>query len=102
MLKITLYVGLNDKDTKQQEIGTLEAYKVAMHIITAHADGGTIFEANGFYKHNDGTITVEKSLKIELVDVTEAAARAIVEQLKAALNQESIIVQRDQITSEMV
>ena len=28
MEKFILYVGLNDKDTKRQEIATLEAYKV--------------------------------------------------------------------------
>ena len=27
-MKYTLYIGLNDKDTKKQEISTIEAYKL--------------------------------------------------------------------------
>lgn len=41
MEKITLYVGLNDKDTKEQKLDTLEATKIVENIITTMADGGT-------------------------------------------------------------
>lgn len=102
MQKITLYMGLNDKDTKKQEISTIDAYKLVMNVLTAQVDGGTIFEANGFYKHSDGTITIEKSLKIELIDVAENILRGMVETLKQVFNQESIILQRDIITSELI
>lgn len=33
MRKLTLMIGLNDKDTKQQEITTLDAYKVVGNIL---------------------------------------------------------------------
>ena len=102
MQKITLYMGLNDKDTKKQEINTIDAYKLVMNVLTQSVDGGTIFEANGFYKHVDGTITIEKSLKIELIDVEENILRGMVETLKQVFNQESIILQRDIITSELI
>ena len=32
MEKFMLYVGLNDKDTKKQEIATLEAYKIQQKV----------------------------------------------------------------------
>ena len=67
MQKYTLYLGLNDKDTKKQEIATIEAYKITTNLLTSYTDGATIFEANGIYKHNDGNITIEKTLKIELL-----------------------------------
>lgn len=54
--KITLYVGLNDKDSKHQEISTVNAYKVAANLASAMFDGCTISEATGIYKHDDGTI----------------------------------------------
>lgn len=39
--------GLNDKDTKTQEISTLEAYKLITNIIVANdVEGFTILEAN--------------------------------------------------------
>ena len=49
--KFTLYLGLNDKDTKRQEISTLEAYKVVSNLLAKDFGGGTIFEAQGIYKH---------------------------------------------------
>lgn len=49
MEKWTLYLGLNDKDTKVQKIATVEAYKVAMNILSQFVEGATIFEANGIY-----------------------------------------------------
>ena len=45
MLKITLYVGLNDKETKKQEIETIEAFKIVSNLITTLTNGGTIYSA---------------------------------------------------------
>lgn len=45
MKKYTLYCGLNDKDTKRQEISTLEAAKMVRNACLSYADGATIFEA---------------------------------------------------------
>lgn len=47
MQKYVLYVGLNDKKTKIQEISTLQAYKIITNVIVANkVDGFTILEAN--------------------------------------------------------
>ena len=68
MNKFNLYVGLNDKDTKTQEISTLEAYKLITNIIVANdVTGFTVLEANGYYVHDDKSISIEKSLKIEMM-----------------------------------
>lgn len=99
--KFTFYVGLNDKDSKVQEISTIEAYKVCMNIVKNYADGGTIFEADGFYKHEDGTVVVEKSLKIEVMFISEDTAHKIVNDVKKALNQESVAVNKEVVTSEL-
>lgn len=42
MLKFTLYVGLNDKDSKKQEISTLEAYKIINKLLLNYTSGATI------------------------------------------------------------
>lgn len=99
MEKITLYVGLNDKDTKQQKIDTLEATKIVENIITTKAGGGTIYNAVGVYTHDDGTIITENTLRIELFDIAAAALDDIISTLKAVLNQESIIKQTELINS---
>ena len=99
MRKITLYVGLNDKDTKQQRIETVEAVKIASNLIFTLTNGGTIYNATGIYKHDDGTIVIENTLRIELIDVAENALNQLVSTLKQVLNQESIIMQTETIQS---
>ena len=99
MEKTTLYVGLNDKDTKVQKIDTQEANKITMNIITSYTDGATIYNATGIYKHEDGTIVLENTLKIELYEVSDEALTAIIDTLKRTLNQESIIKQTEVVNS---
>lgn len=94
MEKYTLYLGLNDKDTHAQLISTVEAYKITNNILLSYTNGATIFEANGIYKHEDGTFTIEKTLRIELLFVNTKVVSQIVEDLKRAFNQESIAVQK--------
>lgn len=102
MKKFTLYVGLNDKDKKVQLISTVEAYKITNNILLHYTDGATIFEASGIYKHEDGTFTIEKTLRIELLFITEETVDEIVKDLKQAFNQESIVVQKELVNSYLM
>lgn len=99
--KFTLYMGLNDKDSKVQKISTVEAYKMASQIIAKYVDGATIFEADGIYKHDDGTMVFEKTLRIELLFTDNKTVKNIVEVLKMVFNQESIAVQHEVVDSEL-
>lgn len=99
--EFTFYVGLNDKDSKVQEISTIEAYKLCMATIKKFADGGTIFEADGFYTHDDGSVVIEKTLRIEVMFIDDAVAHNIVDELKIKLNQESIAVSSRIVSSEL-
>ena len=101
MKKFTLYLGLNDKDTKTQKISTLEAYKMVNTLLVNMTDGATIFEADGIYKHTDGTVVIEKTLRIELLFLEVETVKQIVKILKDLLNQESIAVQIEEINSEL-
>lgn len=102
MKKFTLYLGLNDKDKKIQLINTVEAYKIVNNIITSYTDGATIFEANGIYKHENGTVTIEKTLRIELLFIKKSTVLEIVKQLKIIFNQESIALSEEEIKSELL
>ena len=102
MEKFTLYLGLNDKDKKVQLINTIEAYKICNNILLNYIDGATIFEANGIYKHDDGTFTIEKTLRIELLFVDKKTVLNIVDDLKKAFNEESIAVQNELVNSELI
>ena len=102
MEKFTLYLGLNDKDTKKQEINTIEAYKIVNNIINNYCEGATIYECQGIYKHDNGEIVFEKTLKIELMFVDKLTVVSIVKDLKKALNQESIVLQKEIVESELI
>lgn len=114
--KFTLYLGLNDKDTKAQKIATVEAYKIVSNIIANRFDGGTIFEAVGIYKHGDGTLVKETTLRIELLYFEERdedgklkvtieqfteMVRDFVATLKEIFNQECVAVDKSDIASEL-
>ena len=103
MKKYTLYLGLNDKDTKTQLISTLESYKMVANILKSlNYDGATIFEAVGLYKHEDGTFVTESTLRIEILDFNKQGVNQLVETLKSIFNQESIAVQQETITSTLM
>lgn len=98
--KHTLYIGLNDKDTKQQKIATVEAYKILYNMLRAAGyEGATISEATGFYTHDNGTIVIEKSLRVEVLYANDKKTDDLIQQLKIVLNQESIALQVENITS---
>ena len=99
MNKTTLYVGLNDKDTKTQTINTVEAVKIVTKLITTITNGGIIYNATGVYTHDNGDIVIENTLRIELFDCSTKALDKLIETLKAVLNQESIIKQVETVNS---
>lgn len=107
--KATIFVGLNDKESKLQEISTLEAAKYLQREIVKEFEGGTISEATGIYRHQDGTgFVVENTLKVEILffgSSKEEARRAVIpfiNRVKDFLNQETAALQLEEIESELV
>lgn len=88
--KIIIFVGLNDQQTKTQEISTLDAYKIASNILVDIIGFGTITEATGIYTHDDGTIVQETTLRIEVSNVEIEPMKRLALTLKTAFNQESV------------
>lgn len=101
MKKYTLYVGLNDKNTKTQLIETTKAMEMVNFILLNKVEGATIFQAKGIYKHESGDFVIENTLRIELMFVEHEEVKAIVNTLKDVLNQESIVVQIEEVNSEL-
>ena len=99
MKKINLYIGLNDKDSKKQEISTVEAFKIVQKTAINLFGGGTIYEVMGFYTHDDGTLIEERSLKLEIVDVENKKVLEFINVIKTVLNQESILKTEQNIES---
>ena len=96
MQKHILYVGLNDKDSKVQEINTIDAYKIVQNILIGVGyDGGNIQESTGFYKHENGEIVIEKSFRVELCFADDKKTSEAIKQIKQVLNQESVILEKE-------
>lgn len=88
--KVILFCGLFDKDSKAQEVSTLDAYKVASNLLTEIIGFGTITEACGVYTHDDGTVVQEPTLRIEVSGIDIESMKRLALALKSAFNQESI------------
>lgn len=99
MDKYILYVGLNDKDTKTQKIDTLSAYNLTNNILLNYVEGATVTQSKGIYKHNNGNVVIENTLIIELLFTDKTTVETIAKELKMALNQESIAIQKQTIES---
>lgn len=97
--KYVIYLGLNDKSTKKQEIAT----PAAVEKVARYMKDCTITECTGFYTHEDQTIVTENTLKIEKIDfegdfsIERAAA-----DLKVMFNQESIAVEIMTVNSKLM
>lgn len=99
MKKYTLYIGLNDQTTKQQEIGTVDAYKIATNIFCQYTGGATIYESKGVYTHNDGTIVIENTLLCLIFSDDPESVKKAAAALKTAFNQESVIIESTETNS---
>lgn len=103
MIQHVLFLGLNDKDSKVQEVSTIDAYKIAMRaVIRAGYTGATITEATGFYTHENGATVIEKSLRIDILDANDRNTAALIDDLKGLFNQESILLEKNNTSVEFI
>lgn len=101
MTKYELIMGLNDQDTKKQEIPTIDALKKVKSYIAGKFGGATVSMAQGIYQHENGDVVTEMSVKVELLFAEEKQIREAVEFLKKEFNQESVVVQKYEVSSEL-
>lgn len=92
-----LYIGLNDKDTYTQIIPTEEAKEIVNEICVKYVDGYTVSEASGGWVDEKGALTEEVSLVYSFSGAEEADIVSIMNEVLAALNQNSILVERQDI-----
>lgn len=66
MKNYIIICGLNDKNTRKQEITTEQAKTALAGIILDYADGATLTECNGIYKHKENAERIASRAKIAL------------------------------------
>lgn len=102
MERYVLYMGLNDKDSHVQMIADVEAYKIVRNIILSYVSGATIFSGSGIFQHDDGTIVIENTFRIELIGTDRGTVDQIISDLKRAFNQESILLTSETIQTDFI
>lgn len=100
--KHILTIGLNDQHTKTQKYDTITAYKMIENILNEYTTGYTMYETNGGYKHDDGTFISEKSIRVELMFISEALVFIIANKIKETLNQETIAYETITSNSQLI
>lgn len=102
-MKQILSIGLNDKDTKKQEISDEKAMTIISKTCLAMASGVTIIPGCiGVYTHENGEKVIEKTVRCEFYGETVETVKAIARALCKALNQESIAYEAVEIQSEFI
>ena len=99
MTRYTLTIGLFDKDTKKQKISSDMALKIVSDLVVQTVGYGTIYNGNGIYTHINGSIVVEPSL-VYFVDgekEEESKINTLAWSIKKALNQESIMLEKQEV-----
>lgn len=97
--KYVLYIGLNDKDTYTQLIPTDEAINIVNEICIRHIGGYTVFSTKGGWVDETGTPSRETTLVYILSGAKEADVIAVMDEVLAALNQNSILIERQNVSS---
>lgn len=102
--KYTYFLGLNDKDTKTQLVRNADALHNVLSLVASQLWGGTVTESNGVFKHEDGTIVIENTIKIETLgfltdgEVYENFAR----ELAIEFNQESVLLEVSEVSESFL
>lgn len=100
--KFTFFIGLNDKDTHTQKLETLAASNVVAHIFKNFKCDATFSSGQGVYTHDDGTIVVENTIIATVYQFgDDIDISAICDEIKVALNQESVAVERSEVDSRL-
>ena len=105
MIKYTLSIGLNDKDTKTQKIKTSRAFKIVGDILQDNGLDFTTYEAHGGYTHENGERVQETTIRAELLEFDTSIKDLIIKaskDIKKALNQESIALEYQNVGGDLI
>lgn len=97
MDRYVLYVGISDKDTREEKLTVDEAALLVSRICFKHTESFTYVVAKGAWLSDENTQFFENTLIYYFYDVDEATINAIVDEVLSALNQESVLLERQKV-----
>lgn len=93
-----VFVGTNDKDTNKLEIPLEDQKDILLKIIIKYVDGVTIYNSDGYWKNDNGEICIEKTFVCDFLDISKDSLEKICDEALVALNQNSILYEKNNCT----
>ncbi len=100
--RYTIYVGLEDKDLHQQKVTLERASALVAEVCKNYSVSFSMVLQNGGYFYHNGAFVDEASMAISLIGAGKKLVREIAADLCCFLNQESVIVTREKISTYTV
>lgn len=95
-----MYIGTNDKDTYEQIISTDDAKAIVDGICFKYLEGYTIQDATGSWVDEKGIPTHENTIVCYFDGTDRETVYKIADEVIAALNQNTVLIEEDQIRTE--
>ena len=92
MKEVKIYVGLNDKDTKEQKFDSDKYIRVLKQVCYNYQTPFSFVLQEGGYFHENGDYVQENTIVISFIDIDMDVANEIAKDLCAFFNQESVLV----------
>ena len=105
MEKLTISIGLLDKDSKTQLINNEQAMETVNSCFLSRLDAFTVYFAKGVYTHENGQQVQENTIRIEVVAFNDSDYNNTIQsikEVKKALNQESVLLEKQTINSYLI
>ena len=95
-----IYVGTNDKDTYAPKYSQEDARRIVDEICLRHFEGYTLQEAIGSWTDEKQNITHEYTIVCYFDDADRESVYKAADEIIAALNQNTVLIERDDIRIE--
>ena len=105
MEKLTISIGLLDKDSKTQLISNNDAMETVNSCFLSRLDAFTVYYAKGVYTHDNGQQVQENTIRVEVVAFNDNDYNNTIQsikEVKKALNQETILLEKQVIDSYLI
>ena len=104
MKKYIFSIGLNDKDTKLQIIDTALALSIISKEVAESFGGGTIYEANWVFSHENKSIVQEKTIRVETLDFINDNNVFVnfAKKIRDKFNQESVLMEIVEVPCQFI
>lgn len=96
-----LYFGITDKDTGTQKLTMDEAKDLVIPLFIEAGSGYTVYEAEGRFATEDGTVVQNDALVLDSANGDEQAVLGLIEKAKQALNIESVYCESREVGHRM-